>query len=71
MGPGAAYIASPNRYLLLNPGKTLSLSQSEWVHFLRPSPDLMFESVAAVFKDRSIALIIYCCQIANLLDSLT
>lgn len=50
--PGITYIAPPNRHLLVNPDGTLSLSQSELVHFVRPSADLLFESVAASFKDR-------------------
>ena len=37
---------------------TLSLSQSELVHFVRPSADLLFESVAASYKDRSIAVVL-------------
>jgi len=56
--PGTAYIAPPNRHLLVNTDATLSLSQSELVHFVRPSADLLFESVAASFKDRAIAVVL-------------
>lgn len=56
--PGTAYIAPPNRHLLVNGDGTLSLSQSELVHFLRPSADLLFESVAATYKDRAIAIVL-------------
>jgi two-component system chemotaxis response regulator CheB len=52
------YIAPPNRHLLVNPDGTLSLSQSELVHFVRPSADLLFESVAASYKDRAIAVVL-------------
>lgn len=55
---GVAYIAPPNRHLLVNPDGTLSLSQSELVHFVRPSADLLFESVAASFKQRAIAVVL-------------
>jgi two-component system chemotaxis response regulator CheB len=53
-----AYIAPPNRHLLVNPDRTVSLSQSELVHFVRPSADLLFESTAASFKDRAIAVVL-------------
>ncbi|MEH2288720.1 chemotaxis protein CheB [Nostoc sp.] len=56
--PGTAYVAPPNRHLLVNRDGTVSLSQSELVHFLRPSADLLFESVAASYKDRVIALVL-------------
>jgi len=56
--PGVAYIAPPNRHLLVDPDGTLSLTQSELVHFVRPSADLLFESVAATYRDRSIALVL-------------
>jgi two-component system, chemotaxis family, protein-glutamate methylesterase/glutaminase len=55
---GTTYIAPPNRHLLVNPDGTLALSQSELVHFLRPSADLLFESVAASFKERAIAVVL-------------
>ena len=56
--PGTVYIAPPNRHLLVNPDRTLSLSQSELVHFVRPSADLLFESAAASYKERSIAVVL-------------
>jgi len=56
--PGTVYIAPPDRHLLVNPDGSLSLSQSELVHFLRPSADLLFESVAASYKERSIAVVL-------------
>ncbi|MBC1221058.1 chemotaxis protein CheB [Nostoc sp. UCD121] len=56
--PGTAYIAPPNRHLLVNDDGTLSLSQSKLVHFLRPSADLLFESVAATYKERAIAIVL-------------
>ncbi|MGH7803682.1 MAG: chemotaxis protein CheB [Candidatus Binatia bacterium] len=56
--PSVAYIAPPNRHLLINPDGTMSLSQSELVHFVRPSADLLFESVAASYKDRAIAVVL-------------
>ncbi len=54
----AVFVAPPDYHLLVNPDGTLSLSHSELVHFLRPSADLLFESVAAAFKERAIAVIL-------------
>jgi two-component system chemotaxis response regulator CheB len=56
--PATVYIAPPNRHLLVNPDGTLTLSQSELVHFLRPSADLLFESVAASFRERAIGVVL-------------
>jgi two-component system chemotaxis response regulator CheB len=55
---GTVYIAPPDRHLLVNPNGTLSLSQSELVHFVRPSADLLFESVAASYRMRAIAVVL-------------
>jgi len=56
--PGKVYIAPPNKHLLVNPDGSLSLTQSELVHFVRPSADLLFESVAGSFKNRAIAVVL-------------
>ncbi len=55
---GTVYIAPPNYHLLVNLDKTLSLTQTPLVHFLRPSADLLFDSVAAAYKDRAIAVVL-------------
>jgi two-component system, chemotaxis family, protein-glutamate methylesterase/glutaminase len=55
---GMVYIAPPNRHLLINPDGRLALADSELVHFLRPSADLLFESVAASFRDRAIGVVL-------------
>ena len=52
------YIAKPDRHLLVNLDRTLSLSFTELVHFVRPSADLLFESAAVVYKDRAIAVVL-------------
>ena len=56
--PGHAYVAPPNRHLLVNPDKTLSLTQTQLVHFVRPSADLLFESTAGSYRDRAIAVVL-------------
>jgi len=55
---GHVYIAPPNRHLLVNSDGTLTLSESELVHFVRPSADLLFESVAGSHKERAIAVVL-------------
>ena len=52
------YVARPDRHLLVNPDRTLSLSFTELMNFVRPSADLLFESVAAAYKDRAIAVVL-------------
>ncbi|MFO0055511.1 MAG: chemotaxis protein CheB [Dolichospermum sp.] len=55
---GTVYIAPPNNHLLVNGDGKICLSQSEMVHFLRPSADLLFESVAASYQERAIAIVL-------------
>jgi two-component system chemotaxis response regulator CheB len=55
---GSVYVAPPDRHLLVNSDGTLALTQSELVHFVRPSADLLFESVAASHKERAIAVVL-------------
>jgi two-component system, chemotaxis family, protein-glutamate methylesterase/glutaminase len=55
---GQVFTAPPNRHLLVNADGSLSLSESELVHFLRPSADLLFESVAAAFRERAIGVVL-------------
>ena len=55
---GVVYVAPPNRHLLVDAQGTLSLSQSAMVHFVRPSADLLFESVAGAFGAGVIACVL-------------
>lgn len=55
---GVVYIAPPNRHLLVGIDGVLTLSSSELVHFVRPSADLMFESVAGSYGSRAIACVL-------------
>jgi two-component system, chemotaxis family, protein-glutamate methylesterase/glutaminase len=56
--PGTVFVAPPDNHLLVNPGGTLALAHTELVHFVRPSADLLFESVAAAYKERAIAVVL-------------
>lgn len=55
---GHIYVAPPDRHLLVNKGGTISLTQTELVHFTRPSADLLFESVAAAYGARAIVVVL-------------
>ncbi len=54
---GHIYLAPPDRHLLVKRG-TLTLTDTELVNFVRPSADLMFESVAAAYGARAIAVVL-------------
>jgi two-component system chemotaxis response regulator CheB len=56
--PGTVFIAPPDQHLLINPDGTLSLSHSELVHFVRPSANLLFESMAGSYRDRALAVVL-------------
>jgi two-component system chemotaxis response regulator CheB len=56
--PGMVLIAPPDHHVLINPDRTISLSQSALVHFVRPSADLLFESAAGSYRDKVIAVIL-------------
>jgi two-component system, chemotaxis family, protein-glutamate methylesterase/glutaminase len=56
--PATIYVAPPGAHLLVNPDRTMSLTHSEMVHFVRPSIDLLLESAAAAFGRGTIATIL-------------
>jgi two-component system, chemotaxis family, protein-glutamate methylesterase/glutaminase len=58
IAPGHVFIAPPNHHLLIDRDGKMSLTQTELVHFVRPSADLLFESVAAGFRERSLAVVL-------------
>ena len=56
--PSAIYIAPPDYHLLVKTEGILSLSQSAKVHFVRPSADILLQSVAESYKERAIAVVL-------------
>ena len=56
--PGVVYVAPPDHHLLVNAQGTLALSHTALVHFVRPSADLLFESVAGAFGAGVIACVL-------------
>ena len=55
---GHVYLAPPDRHLLINRAGTVSLTETELVNFVRPSADVLFESVAAAYGERAIAVVL-------------
>jgi two-component system, chemotaxis family, protein-glutamate methylesterase/glutaminase len=56
--PGHVYLAPPDHHLLISRDDTATLTHTELVNFVRPSADLLFESVAAAYGDRAIAVVL-------------
>jgi two-component system chemotaxis response regulator CheB len=55
---GTAFTAPPGVHLLVDPHGRLSLSHRPPVNFVRPAADLLFESIAASFGERAIAVVL-------------
>jgi two-component system, chemotaxis family, protein-glutamate methylesterase/glutaminase len=56
--PGTVYIAPPNRHLFIGADKVLTLADTELVHFVRPSADLLLESAAGAYGGSTIACVL-------------
>lgn len=55
---GVIYIAPPQHHVVINPDATLGIPRRERVRFVRPSVDWLFESAAASFGARAIAVVL-------------
>lgn len=56
--PGHVYLAPPDRHLVVTGQKTLSLTLTEKVHHVRPSGNVLFESVAVCYGIGAVAVIL-------------
>lgn len=56
--PNHIYIAPADYHLLIEDENTFALDSSEKVHFSRPSIDVTFESVAAVYGHKALAVLL-------------
>jgi len=56
--PGALVVAPPDRHLLVEAGLVVRLTDTALVSYVRPSADLLFESVAAACAGRAVAVVL-------------
>ena len=56
--PGRVFVAPPGHHLLIHADATLSLSETIAVHFVRPSADILFRSLAEALGRRAVAVIL-------------
>lgn len=56
--PGTAYLAPPDRHLLVGADGVLSLSDRPRTNFVRPAADVLFESVAQAYGARAIVCVL-------------
>lgn len=58
--PGSVFVAPPNHHLFVARGGRLKLSSSSArkVHYARPSAEPLFASVAAVYKESAVAVVL-------------
>jgi two-component system chemotaxis response regulator CheB len=55
--PGRVYVAPPDYHLLVEPGH-LALSKDDYVQFSRPSIDVLFESAADAYGERTVGVLL-------------
>jgi two-component system chemotaxis response regulator CheB len=56
--PGTVYFAPPDYHLLVDQGPILALSADEPVHYSRPSIDVLFDSAAAIYRERLMGIVL-------------
>ena len=59
---GNIYVTPPNKHLIINSNETLSLSDEPKEHFVRPSAEYTFKSLAKSYKERAIAVVLTGCD---------
>ena len=55
---GCVYVAPPDRHLIVEAGGLLTLSSAAKVHYTRPAADPLFISVAALYKENAIGIVL-------------
>ena len=62
LNAGAIYVTPPNKHLIVNKNGTLSLSDAPKKHFVRPSAEYTFKSLAESYGSRAIAIVLTGCD---------
>ncbi|MFB3765742.1 MAG: chemotaxis protein CheB [Methanotrichaceae archaeon] len=55
---GTIYTAVPNKHIIVNPDRTISLATLDRVHFTRPAADVTFVTLASCCRDKVIGVIL-------------
>jgi two-component system chemotaxis response regulator CheB len=55
---GVIYVSPAQRHVIINPDATLGISLRDKINFVRPSIDWLFETAAASYTDRAIAIVL-------------
>ncbi len=56
--PGLILVAGPNKHMLADDSGKIALSLAAPVHHVRPSADVLFESLASAYGKRAIAVVL-------------
>jgi two-component system chemotaxis response regulator CheB len=56
--PATVYIAPPDHHMVVIEPGIISLSQGPQEHFVRPSANPLFESAAAIYQNRTLAVVL-------------
>lgn len=56
------YVAPPNKHLIINEDETLSLSDAPKEHFVRPSAEYTFKSLAKTYQEKAVAIVLTGCD---------
>ncbi len=59
---GSIYVATPNKHLIVNKDGTLSLSNAPKEHFVRPSAEYTFKSLAKSYREKAVAIVLTGCD---------
>ena len=59
---GNIYVAVPNKHLIINPNGTISLSDAPKEHFVRPSAEYTFKSLANSYGKKAVAIVLTGCD---------
>lgn len=55
---GCVYVAPPDHHMLVTDHETIELTQTRALHFVRPSADALFESVAGNYRDAAVGVVL-------------
>ena len=59
---GSIYVAPPNKHLIVNQDGTISLSDAPKEHYVRPSAEYTFKSLASSYKAKAVAIVLTGCD---------